>query len=153
MDFALGAPMSLSFTWPERRFQPAKKAKPMAEDASSISRVNPFARDTDHRRLDELLDRWATWIRSGGLEEFEVGAASYWPTGRSTFDDMLHAADTKDAVTMNAAVEDLPPIEQVAVSHVHVGAVWRSNRRESMEDIYVRARANLSDGLRKRRVD
>ncbi len=48
----------------------------MADDAISTRRVNPYARPTDHRRLDELLDRWAVWIRAGGLEEFEVKAAS-----------------------------------------------------------------------------
>lgn len=125
----------------------------MADDASSMSRANPYARPTDHRRLDELLDRWAVWIRSGGLEEFQVGAASYWPTGRSTFDDMLHAADSRDAERMNACIEDLPLIEQASVSHIHIGAVWRSNRGESMQDIYLRARENLSDGLRRRKVD
>lgn len=125
----------------------------MADDASITRRVNPFARPTDHPRLDELLDRWAVWVRSGGMEEFEVGAASYWPTGRSTFDDMIHAADSRDAERMNACIEDLVPIEQVAVSHIHCAAVWRSNRGESMEIVYVRARGNLSEGLRKRRVD
>lgn len=144
---------SLSFTWPERRFRPAKKAKPMAEDASSISRVNPFARDTDHRRLDELLDRWAVWIRAGGMEQFEVGAAGFWSSGSTDFDSMVNTADMKDAVTMNAVVEDLAPIEQCAVSHIHIGAVFRSNRGEKMEDVYVRARINLSDGLRRRKVD
>ena len=142
---------SLSFTLPERRSRPAQRVKPMADVAASIP--NPYARETDHRRLDELLDRWAAWIRSGGLEEFEVRAASYWPTGRSTFDDMVHAADSKDAETMNACIEDLVPMEQCAVSHVHCAAVFRSNRGEKMEDVYLRARANLSDGLRKRRVD
>lgn len=125
----------------------------MADDAASMSRVNPFARSTDHHRLDELLDRWAVWIRAGGLEEFDVKSASYWPTGRSTFDDMIFAADSRDAERMNACIEDLPPVEQCAVSHIHVAAVFRSNRGERVEDVYLRARGNLSEGLRRRRVD
>lgn len=148
MRAVLGSPL---FTWPERRSRPAQRVKPMADAAASIP--NPFARPTDHQRLDELLDRWAAWIRSGGLEEFEVRAASYWPTGRSTFDDMVHAADSKDAEMMNACIEDLMPIEQCAVSHVHCAAVWRSNRGRSMSDIYLDARLHLSDGLRRRKVD
>ena len=125
----------------------------MADDAISTTRANPYARPTDHRRLDELLDRWAVWIRAGGLEEFEVKAAGFWASGSSDFDSMVHAADNKDAVTVNAAIEDLVPVEQVSICHVHIGAVWRSNRGERMENVYLRARANLSDGLRKRRVD
>lgn len=142
-----------SFTWPERRFRPAKKASPMADDADFTPRANPYAQPGEHRRLDELLDRWAVWIRAGGLEQFQVGAAGFWAHGNSDFDGMVHAADTKDAEATNAAIEDLPPIEQVSVAHVHVGAVFRSNRGESMEDVYLRARANLSDGLRRRKVD
>ena len=125
----------------------------MADDAISTRRVNPYARPTDHRRLDELLDGWATWIRSGGLDEFDVRAASYWPTGRSAFDDMVRAADSRDAERMNACIEDLPLIEQISVSHVHMGAVWRSNRGRPMGEIYLDARLHLSEGLRKRRVD
>lgn len=123
----------------------------MADVAASIP--NPYARETDHRRLDELLDRWATWIRSGGLEEFQVGAAGFWASGSSDFDSMLHVADTRDAVVVNAAIEDLVPVEQVSIAHVHCAAVWRSNRGRSMSDIYLDARLHLSDGLRKRRVD
>lgn len=145
--------MSLSFTWPDCRTRPARKGRSMADDAISTTRANPYARPTDHRRLDELLDRWAVWIRAGGLEEFEVKAASYWPTGRSTFDDMVHAADSRDAERMNACIEDLPPIEQCAVSSVHCAAVWRSNRGRPMGEIYLDARLHLSEGLRKRRVD
>lgn len=150
MQAVLGSPL---FIWPERRTRSARKEESMADDASSMSRANPYARPTDHRRLDELLDRWAVWIRSGGMEEFQVGAASYWPTGRSTFDDMLHAADSRDAERMNACIEDLVPIEQCAVGHVHVGAVWRDNRGRSMGDIYLDARLHLSEGLRRRRID
>lgn len=121
--------------------------------ADALSRVNPFARPTDHPRLDELLDRWAVWVRSGGLEQFQVGAAGFWASGSSDFDSMLHAADSRDAETVNAAIEDLAPVEQCSIAHIHVAAVFRSNRGENLEDVYVRARGNLSEGLRKRRVD
>lgn len=124
----------------------------MADDAASMSRVNPFARSTDHHRLDELLDRWAVWIRAGGMEEFEVRAAGFWASGSSDFDSMVHAADSKESEVVNAAISDLEAIEQIAISHVHLHAVWRTNRR-SMEEVYVDARANLSEGLRRRRVD
>lgn len=123
----------------------------MADDAVSIP--NPFARPTDHRRLDELLDRWAVWIRSGGMEEFAVGAAKFWASGSSDFDSMVYAADNKDAITMNAAIEDLAPIEQVSIGHVHLAAVWRSNRGRPMGEVYLDARLHLSEGLRRRKVD
>lgn len=124
----------------------------MADDADFTRRVNPFARPTDHHRLDELLDRWATWVRTGGLEQFQVGAAGFWASGSSDFDSMLHAADSKESEVVNAAIEDLAPVEQISIAHIHLHAVWRTNRRP-MEDVYVDARANLSEGLRRRRVD
>ena len=142
-----------SFTWPERRFQPARRARPMADAADSTKSANPYAQPGEHRRVDELLDRWATWIRSGGMEEFQVGAAGFWAHGNSDFDGMVQAADTKDAVTVNAAIEDLVPIEQAAIGHIHCAAVFRSNRGEKMETVYKRARLSLSDGLRRRKVD
>lgn len=124
----------------------------MVKDADSMSHVNPFARPTDHHRLDELLDRWAVWIRAGGMEEFEVRAAGFWASGSSDFDSMVHAADSKESEVVNAAISDLDPIEQISISHIHLHAMWRSNRR-SMEDVYLDARANLSEGLRRRLVD
>lgn len=142
-----------SFTWPERRFRPAKKAEPMVDDADFTSRANPFARDTDHRKLDAMLYQWSIWIRAGGLEEFDVKAAGFWAHGSSDIQALDDWADNKDAITMNAAIGDLPPIEQCAVSHVHIGAVFRSNRGKSIDECYLDARLHLSEGLRKRRVD
>jgi hypothetical protein len=125
----------------------------MDDAAKPMTSANPYAQPGEHRRLDELLDRWATWIRTGGLEQFDVGAAKFWAHGNSDFDGMVHAADTKDAEATNAAIEDLVPIEQASIAHVHCAAVFRSNRGESMEVVYMRARLNLSDGLRRRKVD
>lgn len=125
----------------------------MVADAGSTPSVSPYAQVGEHPRLDELLDRWATWVRSGGLEQFDVGAAKFWSHSNSDFDGMVHAADTRDSETVNAAIGDLPQIEQCAVCHVHIGAVFRSNRGERMEDVYRRARLNLTDGLRRRKVD
>lgn len=147
--------MSPLFTWPERRTRSVRRESPMADDASITRRVNPFARSTDHRKLDAMLDQWSIWIRTGGLEQFHVGAIGFWSHGNSDVETMENWADNVDAVTMDACIWDLVPIERSAVMNFHCegAAVFRSNRGEKIEDVYVRARGNLSEGLRKRRVD
>lgn len=125
----------------------------MADDADFTPRANPFSRSTDHRKLDSMLDEWARWVQSGGLDEFHVGAAKFWAHGNSDVESLEQWADNKDATTMDACIWDLVPIERAAVSHYHIGAVWRTNRAKTIEEVYLDARLSLSEGLRRRRVD
>lgn len=123
----------------------------MADAAKTTASANPYAQAGEHPRLDALLDVWANWMRRGGLEEFHVQAVGFWAHGSNDFDSMVERADDNDAIATNAAIGDLPMIEQCAVAHFHLAAVYRSNR-ESIEVVYMRARLGVSGGLVRRKV-
>jgi hypothetical protein len=101
------------------------------------------------RRLDELLDLWASWMRSSQpLRDlwYPDGACGCVGGGYSlTFDDMVEAADQRAADAVNAAIESLRPIEQCAVTHIHLFAVYRF--REPVEHVYLAARDTLRIAL------
>lgn len=120
-------------------------------DDVAASTPNPYAQPGEHPRIDELLDFWARWMRHGGMDELHVKAIGFWSHGNSDFDGMVEAADSADAQVTNAAIEDLPFVEKVSIHHMHLNAVWRSNR-EPMDVVYRRARMGLSDGLKRRQV-
>ncbi len=101
------------------------------------------------RRLDELLGLWVRLMKSN-----EHLRALWYPDGAcgcvgggysQTFEDMVDAADARAAEAVNGAIESLPPIQQCAVSHVHLYAVYRF--REPVEDIYAAARQTLKVAL------
>lgn len=114
-----------------------------------MSAVLSLPTELDDRRLDELLDLWASWMSSSQpLRDlwYPDGACGCVGGGYSqTFDDMVEAADRRAADAVNGAVESLPPIEQSAVTHVHLDAVYRFE--EPMEGVYLRARDTLRVAL------
>lgn len=143
----MDACISLSFTWPEQKRQPARRGRSMADDAIFTTRANPYARPTDHRRLDELLDNWAKWMRGYEMQHrLSTKTSHIFSSGSSDFDGMVNEADLRDASVVNAVIEDLSPAEQCSVHNKHLNAVWRFNR-ESSDDVYLRARAGISGGL------
>lgn len=111
-----------------------------------MSAVLSLPRELDDYRLDRLLDLWSGWMRSSQpLRDlwYPDGACGCVGGGYSqSFDDMVDAADSRAAEAVNGAIESLKPIEQCAVTHVHLLAVYRF--REPVQVVYLRAR----DGLR-----
>lgn len=111
-------------------------------------------REIDDGRLDELLYLWERWMRSNQAYRelwYPDGAAGCVGGGYSqTFEDMLEQVDARVVEAVNGAVESLSPIEQCAVLHVHLHAVFRF--REPMEDVYQRARGLLKAALPMRGV-
>jgi hypothetical protein len=110
--------------------------------------------ELDEGRLDELLGLWERWMRSNQpLRDlwYPDGACGCVGGGYSqTFEDMLEAADARSAEAVNGAVESLSPIEQMAVNHVHLRAVYRL--REPIHRVYSRARFTLRVALPARGV-
>ncbi len=58
-----------------------------------------------------------------------------------SYEDLLEANDKLHAESVGAAIDDLPPIEQCAVFHVHLSSVFRG--RAPMEKTYEAARYTL----------
>lgn len=99
----------------------------------------------DDERMGELLSLWARWMRSNQpLRElwYPDQAAGCVGGGNShDFEGMLEEMETRHAEAVNAAIQGLTPVEQCAISHVHLAAVFRG--RAPMEQTYENARYTL----------
>lgn len=95
----------------------------------SAAQVFTLPLTLDDRRLDELLSLWARWMGDASpLRElwYPDRAAGFVGGGYSlTFEDLIDAADARAAEAVNGAIDSLPPIQQCAVLHVHLRAVYR----------------------------
>ena len=106
----------------------------------------------EHPRLDWLLENWVRYMRGYDMHiRLDAKTSDFWASGNSDFDGMVNAADLDNARVTNAAIEDLSQVEQASIHHMHLSAVWRTNR-EPIEQVYLRARITLSDGLRMRKL-
>lgn len=69
----------------------------------------------------------------------------------TSFDDMLDACDLRLALTTDAVICDLPTIEQCAIHHQYLAAVWRFQRAE-LPKLLTDAKAKIARGLLRRGV-
>jgi hypothetical protein len=103
----------------------------------------------DEGRLEELLQMWARWMSSHQpLRDlwYPDGACGCVGGGNSqTFEDMVESAEIRTVEGVNGAIESLTPIEQCAITHMHLYAVYRF--REPLEVVYERAKGTLRVGL------
>ena len=96
------------------------------------------------KRLAEYLDIWAEWMRSSDTrQQYPVSVCSS-PSSKE-FDSMVSDMEIRQAKAVNAAIDDLPSNERVAVHHVKLASVWRL--REPIEIVYDRACLALSISL------
>jgi hypothetical protein len=109
---------------------------------------------SDDKRLDWLLDNWAAWMRgkSGprGLPTKSVGLRS---VAGSDFTEMVDAVDVRLARAIDAIIDSLPANERLAILRVKglTADVWRL--REPWDVLLVRARIQVRELMRKRRVE
>lgn len=104
-------------------------------------------------RLSWHLWNWARWhrldpSRLGYPRKASGGAQCYTNTD---FDAMCNTADDACAEAVEAAINDLPMMEKVAIHHYHLYAVYRS--REPIEPIYNRACDAVKKTLTRRGID
>ena len=99
----------------------------------------------DDERMGELLSLWARWMRSSQpLRELWYPDTACGCVGggySNDFETMIEDADKRAAEAVGASIDDLTTIEQCAVCHIHLGAVFRG--RASMEKTYEAARYQL----------
>ena len=90
-------------------------------------------------RVEAHLANWADWMRSGtGVRGYASHTPGIVSGGLHSFEDLADQCDKHAARVTDASIQDLPGIEQAAVSHYHLAAVWRFNR-ETAEIVYDRA--------------
>ncbi len=94
--------------------------------------------------LDWHLRNWADWMRSGdGNLGYPHAACGCRGNGfHGDFDGLLEESDRTCAIALNAAIDDLPPIETAAIYHTYLYAVYRFPRG-ALDAALTRARAAL----------
>ena len=95
-------------------------------------------------RLDWHLWNWARWmdgtlIGSGHRNTASGGAVGY---GSMSFEEMCARSDAICAEAVNAAIEDLPLLQKLAVHHVIMASVFRM--RGNPHDYFEEAKPTLA---------
>jgi hypothetical protein len=101
-------------------------------------------------RLAWHLENWRKWMRSGALKGLGAPGKSCGFVGggyNNDFDSMCEIADDRAAEAMDAMIDSLPPVQQGAVHHRHLHAVYRFPRGNfiaALELAYATLRAGMS---------
>jgi hypothetical protein len=98
--------------------------------------------------VERHLRNWSEWMRSGGgVRGYPRSVPGIMVGGNiASWEDLCDSCDKVAARSTDAAVADLPGVEQAAVSHIHLAAVWRFNR-EPLSTVYERALISLGESL------
>lgn len=104
----------------------------------------------DENRLDELLAVWERWMNETPDKVFGLGYPSQatgchpepWGYWEDTSQLEYEAMEYGKAEAVNAAIDDLPTIQQMAVYHKHLAAVFVFKRHD-LDEQYCAARQAL----------
>lgn len=116
---------------------------------------NPADGSENDLRLTELLNEWAIWMHTGtygrGYPRKSPGLQGH--TRGSDFDEMRRQGLSKTAEKVDAAVNELPHNERIAILRAYALTtdVWRF--RQSWEELEARARKLIREKLRRRGVE
>ncbi len=103
------------------------------------------------KRLSYYLELWRDMMRGRlGPSGYGSRASGVNGTGSRDFEMMCGSMDRQQAEVVDAAIDDLPFNERMAVWHVHLASVWTF--REPIEVIYERACGMLKISLPKRNL-
>lgn len=113
-------------------------------------RVEDRLFELDNKRLDELLKIWERWMHESPAHVLGLGYPAqatgchpepwgYWEdTSQLEYDAMEYSK----AEAINAAIDDLPRPQQMAVYHEHLAAIFVF-RRLDLDEQYCAARQTL----------
>lgn len=107
------------------------------------------ANDSPHVRLDWHLSNWRTWMHLGATKGLRAPgkSAGFVGGGYSTdFESMCEEADSRSAQAMDAMIESLSAVEQAAIHHRYLHAVYRFPRG-GFEQTLQQARERLIAGM------
>jgi hypothetical protein len=98
--------------------------------------------------VERQLVNWASWMRSGGgVRGYPRSVPGVMVGGNiASWEDLCDSCDKAAARATDASIQDLPGIEQAAITHYHLASVWRFNR-ETVEIVYDRAVIELGESL------
>ncbi len=116
-------------------------------------------RELDDYRVGELLAIWEGWMLTPAKDVMELGYpktatgchSEPWGYWEHTFQDECDAMEYGKAEAVNAAIDDLETLQQMAIYHRHLAAVYHF-RRSNLEEVYCAARLMLGKILPSRGV-
>lgn len=103
--------------------------------------------------LVQLMTEWADWQRGYKLKSgYPTHSAGMGGSGLKSFEDLCESVDGETMRTVDAVVQDLPPIEQAAILRRYgVAAVFRFPRH-NYEEVLMQAHERLMVTLPRRGV-
>lgn len=115
--------------------------------------VEPMIGGMAEGRLEWHFDNWRRFMRRGDVTDGypRKGAGCVGGGYSQTFDDMADAADIRVAGIMDALVKSLPPMENAAIHHEYLYAVFRFSR-DNFKTTLAAARLRLARWLVSRGV-
>jgi hypothetical protein len=113
----------------------------------------------DDYRVGELLAVWERWMLQPAKDVMELGYpktacgchSEPWGYWEHTFQDECDEMENAKADAVNAAIDDLETLQQMAVYHKHLAGVYRFNRN-NLDGVYNAARLALAYSLPARGV-
>ena len=101
-------------------------------------------------RLERHLENWAEWMQhGGGVRGCPSKSAGFVGGGYNTsFEDMCENSDVQMARMVDAIIDGLPVIMQVAINHRYLAAVWRA--RVDLDEVLEQAKAQIAVGIHQR---
>lgn len=105
------------------------------------------------QKVKDALEVWAESLKNDSSHERALGHGRCTGFasggGSSTWEDFAAKVDKNMAINVQAIFEGLKPPQQLAVSHFHLAAVWKSQRYK-LEDCYADALVVIEIALRRR---
>lgn len=108
--------------------------------------------EDNQAKVKDALSVWAEWMQRGVDDALGYGRTMGFEGGGSaisSWEDFEHRVEKNMAINVQAIYEGLPNLQQLAIDHFHLHAVWRSNR-VPIEDVYSAALVAMEIGLRRR---
>ena len=141
----------------------APKGAATASGAASMSRTRVAKRgEFVIERLDvleQLLVKWAAWMRTGGGVEGLPHASSLLSGGGGESEDnveiMIEADERRLAAVTDSVIGDISrasPAQGNAIHHTYLNAVYRFSERYPYEQALADAMVALRAGLKRRNV-
>lgn len=126
---------------------------------TAAMRRDAITYELDERRLDELLKVWERWMSESPAQILGLGYPAQatgchpepWGYWEDTAQHEYEAMEYSKAEAVNAAIDDLPTVQQMAVYHRHLAAVFVFKRGD-LELTYYEARQALRVVLPQRSV-
>jgi len=95
------------------------------------------------RKLQALLEEWAKWMRrDDGDLGYPRASAGFASGGISCWDDLVESIDSQKVLSIDAAIDSLPPVQACAIHHCYLTSVYRFGRMS-----YAEALDRAHDGL------